>query len=442
MKIHSLENLKTPHDLMCVTKSINTDQPCVIVLDTLTDITDKIQEISISLFHIEIECALKKVQLLTDCCMSWVNRMITAEELRKEAENDIKRYIRSITDLCNEVPSLVDDREIMAQGAIISTLFLSYLLRMQGKENSILNSCNFLRLGIDRKPDMENSCKNLKELMKDSSDVPIYITQNALCMNVYNETCILPHGGTDYYATLTGVIFHADEIMLYTHKDVMNDNIKMQQTHSITFGEAENLIDCGGKFVSAECISLARLTGMAIELVKIPFSGENHLRISGERTGEEVKAIVSRQQVAFIKLKSLEILNAYLFIGKVFDTFERYKVLIHAVATSNVNISMAVSCSHDTLRFIYRELGKYAEVGIETGMAVVSVVGNLSWEHTGMEARIINTLCHVPVYLISYGSSNHNVSVVVREKDRMRAVGELEDAFLGRSDERKKHINR
>lgn len=170
---------------------------------------------------------------------------------------------------------------------------------------------------------------------------------------------------------------------------------------------------------------------MTIELVKIPFADKNHLRISAEGAGTGVKAIVSRQQVVFIKLKSLEVLKAYLFIGKVFDTFEKYKVLIHAVVTSNVNISMAVSCSNDTLRFIYRELGKYAEVGIETDMAVVSVVGNLSWEHTGMEARIINTLCHIPVYLISYGSSNHNVSVVVREKDRVRAVEELEGAFGG-----------
>lgn len=431
MKIYSLDSIKTPHDLMCIAENIKTSQPCVIVLDTLTDIADKVQEISISLFHIEIEYALKKVQLLTDYCMDWINRTIASERLKKEAANDIKIRIGRITELCNEAPYMIDDHELMAQGSIISTLFLSYFLRMRGTENCILNSFYFLRLGIDRKPDMENSRKNLEEYIKDSPDMPVYITQNELCMNVYNETCLLPHGGKDYYATLIGDLFHADEIVLCTPDNVMADSIKMQQTYSITYSEAENLIDCGGKFVSAECISLARSARMTIELVKIPFAGKNHLRISAEGAGAGVKAIVSRQQVVFIKLKSLEVLKAYLFIGKVFDTFEKYKVLIHAVVTSNVNISMAVSCSNDTLRFIYRELGKYAEVGIETDMAVVSVVGNLSWEHTGMEARIINTLCHIPVYLISYGSSNHNVSVVVREKDRVRALEELEGAFGG-----------
>lgn len=430
MKIYSLDNMKAPHDLMCVAKNIKPNQPCVIVLDALTDIAERIQEISISLFHIEIECALRKVQWLTDYCMEQVKQMIEPEELRQKAVEDINLHIRHITDLCNEAPCLADDRDLMAHGTIISTLFLSYLLRMQGKENCILNSCNFLRLGVDRKPDMENSLQHVEELRKASPDVPVYITQNALCMNVYNETCILPHGGTDYYVAVIGALFHADELVLYTHGNILNDNIKMQHLQSITFSEAENLIDCGGKFISAECISLARLEGMAIELVKMPYGGENPLRISAGSEGTRVKAVVSCRQVAFIKLRSMEVLKAYLFIGKVFDTFEKYKVVIHAVATSNVNISMAVSCSNDTLRFIYRELGKYAEVGVETDMAVVSVIGNLSWEHTGMEARIINTLYRVPVYLISYGSSNHNVSVVVKEKDRARAVGELEGVFL------------
>ncbi len=432
MKIYSLDNINTPHDLMYVAENIKVNQPCVIVLDTLTEIADRMQEISISLFHIEIEYALSKVQLLADYCRNWMNRMIASEELERKAANDINIHIRHISDLCNEAPHLIDDRQIMAHGTIISTLFLSYLLRMQGKENCILNSHHFLRLGVDRMPDMENSRQHVKELMEASPNVHIYITQNALCTNVYNETCILPHGGTDYYATLIGSLFHADEMVVHVQGNIMNDNIRIQQTHSITFGEAEHLIDCGGKFVSAECISLARSAGMTIEVVKIPFCGKKPLRISAENAGMEVKAIVSRGQVAFIKLKSRQVLKAYLFIGKVFDTFERYKVVVHAVATSNVNISMAVSCSNDTLRFIYRELGKYAEVGIETDMAVVSVIGNLAWEHTGMEARIINTLYRIPIYLISYGSSNHNVSVVVRQKDKGRAIGELEEAFLER----------
>ena len=116
---------------------------------------------------------------------------------------------------------------------------------------------------------------------------------------------------------------------------------------------------------------------MAIVLIKTP---EDTLRISSEKTGTKVKAAVSRRGVVFVKLRSLGVLTSYLFIGKVFDVFEKYKVPVYLATSSNVSVSLAVKCSNDTLRLIYRELHKYAEIGMETEMSVVSVIGDLNWE--------------------------------------------------------------
>ena len=150
-----------------------------------------------------------------------------------------------------------------------------------------------------------------------------------------------------------------------------------------------------------------------------------------KKTGTKVKAAVSRRGVVFVKLRSLGVLTSYLFIGKVFDVFEKYKVPVYLATSSNVSVSLAVKCSNDTLRLIYRELHKYAEIGMETEMSVVSVIGDLNWEkHTGLEARIIETLKEMPVCMISYGSSTHNLSVLVREQDREKALMTLCKAFL------------
>mgnify|MGYP002229262253 CR=1 FL=1 len=62
---------------------------------------------------------------------------------------------------------------------------------------------------------------------------------------------------------------------------------------------------------------------------------------------------------------------------------------------------------------------------METEMSVVSVIGDLNWEkHTGLEARIIETLKEMPVCMISYGSSTHNLSVLVREQDREKGIND------------------
>lgn len=197
---------------------------------------------------------------------------------------------------------------------------------------------------------------------------------------------------------------------------------------TVIYGEAENFIDSGIALLHPECIPLARTAGMAIVLIKTP---EDTLRISSEKTGTKVKAAVSRRGVVFVKLRSLGVLTSYLFIGKVFDVFEKYKVPVYLATSSNVSVSLAVKCSNDTLRLIYRELHKYAEIGMETEMSVVSVIGDLNWEkHTGLEARIIETLKEMPVCMISYGSSTHNLSVLVREQDREKALMTLCKAFL------------
>ena len=178
---------------------------------------------------------------------------------------------------------------------------------------------------------------------------------------------------------------------------------------------------------SSECILLARTVGMAIVLIKTP---EDTLRISSEKTGTKVKAAVSRRGVVFVKLRSLGVLTSYLFIGKVFDVFEKYKVPVYLATSSNVSVSLAVKCSNDTLRLIYRELHKYAEIGMETEMSVVSVIGDLNWEkHTGLEARIIETLKEMPVCMISYGSSNNDVAFVIKNTDK-RALQALNDKLF------------
>ena len=239
--------------------------------------------------------------------------------------------------------------------------------------------------------------------------------------------------GNEYYATVIGAVFHADEIITSLRSDEICFR-GMEHTRTLTYGEAENFIDSGIALLHPECIPLARTAGMAIVLIKTP---KDTLRISSEKTGTKVKAAVSRRGVVFVKLRSLGVLTSYLFIGKVFDVFEKYKVPVYLATSSNVSVSLAVKCSNDTLRLIYRELHKYAEIGMETEMSVVSVIGDLNWEkHTGLEARIIETLKEMPVCMISYGSSTHNLSVLVREQDREKALVTLCKAFLDISSEK------
>lgn len=427
MKVYNLENIKSATELKHRTEVISMNERSIIVLDTFTGIAQKLQVVSISLFHLDIEKVMNQLQDFENDCGNWLDNLLSSEMQKAEAAKEIKVHIDQISRLCNENPNIIDDHEIMAHGAMISSLILSHYLEECTKKNFILNSCHFMRLGLDRKPDIKYVKKNVEELMKACPDVPILITQSRLCKNAYDEVDFFPQIGNEYYATVIGAVFHADEIITSLRSDEICFQ-GMEHTRTLTYGEAENFIDSGIALLHPECIPLARTVGMAIVLIKTP---EDTLRISSEKTGTKVKAAVSRRGVVFVKLRSLGVLTSYLFIGKVFDVFEKYKVPVYLATSSNVSVSLAVKCSNDTLRLIYRELHKYAEIGMETEMSVVSVIGDLNWEkHTGLEARIIETLKEMPVCMISYGSSTHNLSVLVREQDREKALMTLCKAFL------------
>lgn len=138
--------------------------------------------------------------------------------------------------------------------------------------------------------------------MKDCPDVPILITQSRLCKNAYDEVDLFPQIGNEYYATVIGAVFHADEIITSLRSDEICFQ-GMEHTRTLTYGEAENFIDSGIALLHPECIPLARTVGMAIVLIKTP---EDTLRISSEKTGTKSKSCCFTQrcglcQTSFIR---------------------------------------------------------------------------------------------------------------------------------------------
>ena len=181
MKVYNLENIKSATELKHWTEVINMNERSIIVLDTFTSIAQKLQAVSISLFHVDIEEVMSQLQDFENDCGNWLDNLLSSEMQKAEAAKEIKVHIDQISRLCNENPNIIDDHEIMAHGAMISSLILSHYLEECTKKNFILNSCHFMRLGLDRKPDIKYVKKNVEELMKDCPDVHILITQSRLC---------------------------------------------------------------------------------------------------------------------------------------------------------------------------------------------------------------------------------------------------------------------
>ena len=84
-------------------------------------------------------------------------------------------------------------------------------------------------------------------------------------------------------------------------------------------------------------------------------------------------------------------------------------------------------CSRGTehLEEILKDLEKYGTIEVDRNMAIVCIVGDFSAGKSGLGAQVLKALEEVPLRMISYGGSAHNISVLVKEEDKKKAMTDL-----------------
>ena len=99
------------------------------------------------------------------------------------------------------------------------------------------------------------------------------------------------------------------------------------------------------------------------------------------------------------------------------------------VCTSEVGVSMSID-NPSRLNEIVDELKKYGTVTVDNDMCIICVVGDLDWSNVGFETLATEAMKNIPVRMISYGGSNYNISFLIKEKDKKRALQSLSDTLF------------
>ncbi|HEY0895179.1 MAG TPA: aspartate kinase, partial [Sphingobacteriaceae bacterium] len=117
------------------------------------------------------------------------------------------------------------------------------------------------------------------------------------------------------------------------------------------------------------------------------------------------------------------------FLRRVFEVFERYKTPIDMITTSEVAVSLTID---DTtyLDDMLKELNSFGSVDIDSDLTIVCIVGDFSAEIHGFAARVLDSLKHIPLRMISYGGSNYNISLLVKTADKTEALRSLHNRLF------------
>ena len=426
--VGSAEKIKNVADI------INTDCEKIIVLSAMSGTTNCLEEISGFLLSGHKEEAVVQIEILKKEYLSVVKELFTSDELLLKGNELIKQHFNFLLSFTRDVFTLFEERSVLAQGELISTALLHYYLEEKKIKSVIIPALNFMRIDKSLEPDEYYIKENLKRELAQYPDQKIFITQGYICRNAFGEIDNLKRGGSDYSASLIGAQLEVDEIQIWSDIDGFHNNDPrfVERTFPIkelSFDEAAELAYFGAKILHPSSVLPAKVKNIPVWLKNTLHPQEQGTLITEKLVEGEIKAIAAKDGIIAIKIKSGRMLLAHGFLRRVFEVFERYETPIDMITTSEIAVSVTIDNSK-YLAEIKKELAAYAKVEVDNEQTIICVVGNLIAEEKGIALKVIQALENIPLRMISYGGSKHNISVLVNSKDKVRALNELNDKLF------------
>lgn len=416
----------------------NSGKPVFVVLSAMSGTTNSLIEISDYLYKKNPEGANDVINRLEKAYMKHVEELYSTEKWKNETKIFLQNefnYLRSFT---KDLFTSFEEKSIVAQGEIMSTNMVTNYLKECGYNAVLLSALDFMRTDKNSEPDSSYIKDKLQNLLEQNPGQQVYITQGFICRNAYGEIDNLLRGGSDYTASLAGAAINADEIQIWTDIDGMHNNDprvvdKTEAVRQLHFEEAAELAYFGAKILHPTCVQPAKYAGIPVRLLNTMDPAAPGTIINNETVTGKIKAIAAKDNIVAIKIKSSRMLLATGFLRKVFEIFESYQTAIDMITTSEVGVSMSID-NDAHLNDIVAELKKYGTVTVDRDMCIICVVGDLDWSNVGFETLATDAMKNIPVRMISYGGSNYNISFLVKESDKKRALQSLSDTLFNKSE--------
>ena len=420
----------TPQRMKEVSRLVTADgKEKLVVLSAMSGTTNSLVEISDYLYKNNIEGAVHVIAQLEQKYMAHVEELYKSEKYKTETRTFLKSVFDELRAMAKVHFTSFEEKVVLAQGELMSTNMVTNYLLESGIKAILLPALEMVRTDKNAEPDTAFIREQSRRMMEENKGYQIYITQGFICRNAYGDIDNLLRGGSDYTACLLGAALEADEIQIWTDIDGMHNNdprivegtVPVRQ---LNFDEAAELAYFGAKILHPTCIQPAKFAGVPVRLLNTMDPTAPGTIINNDFIPGKIKAVAARDGNVCIQITSSRMLLAYGFLRKVFEIFEQHKTSIDMICTSEVGVSVTVdNLTH--LDDIVGELKKYGTVQVDRDMTIICVVGDLRQENKGFETLACEALREIPVRMISYGGSNHNISFLIHKDDKKATLQAL-----------------
>jgi aspartate kinase len=407
----------------------------IVVLSALSGTTNALVDISISLSAGNKSEAKQKIDTLEAHYHAFVLDLLKTEALIAKGNAIVKEHFEFLNIITKISFSDALNKDILAQGELMSTKLFCCYLEQQGQDHLLLPALDFMVLDQNEEPNLPLIRTKLTALLAAHSDKTIFITQGYICKNVRGEVDNLKRGGSDYTASLVAAACNASVCEIWTDIDGMHNNDprivnKTVAIEQLSFDEAAELAYFGAKILHPTCIWPAQQENVPVKLLNTMQPDAAGTVITKEAGSEGIKAVAAKDGIIAIKIKSSRMLLAYGFLRKVFEVFEKYKTSIDMITTSEVAVSVTID-NDVNLAHIVKELEPFGTVEVEKEQSIVSIVGNHIAQTDSVLKKLFDAIDEIPVTMVSYGGSAHNISLLVPTTDRTKTLQLINSGLFG-----------
>jgi len=254
--------------------------------------------------------------------------------------------------------------------------------------------------------------------------------------NRAGETTTLGRGGSDYSAALISAALDASELQIWTDvTGVMTCDPRIcgdaRTIPVLSYEEAAELAYFGAKVLHPKTIKPAVDNAIPVRVCNTfqpDETGTMVLAESGEAPNK-IKSIAHKKNITILRITSARMLGAYGFMSAVFQVFDRHRTVIDVISTSEVSVALTLDSS-EGIDKVVEDLRRLGEVEVESGYAVICVVGEGLRASTGLAAKIFSTIDDVNVALVSHGASAVNLTFVIKENSIGDVIRRLHQKFF------------
>jgi aspartate kinase len=253
-------------------------------------------------------------------------------------------------------------------------------------------------------------------------------------------TTTIGRGGSDFSAAIVGAGLNADKIEIWTDVDGMmttDPNIcpDARRIKLISFDEAAELAYFGAKVLHPATVLPAIQKNIPVYILNSQNPSCEGTRITARapHCKNFFKAIAAKKRITIVDVAAPRMLLAHGFLKAIFEAFDRHRIPVDVVSTSEVSVSLTVD-SNESIPALAADLAKLADVKYEGRKAIVCLVGENLREIPGIAAHVFGELSDVKIRMISQGASEINLTFVIDEELVPNVIQRLHKRFFDELD--------